>query len=60
MDEKIITGSEQKTAKALKEIKRNQVTRTNHKGTPVTTKGPTSNKEVKKLEVKTNTETEQP
>ena len=39
----VITGVEQRTAKALGEIKDGQVTRTNHLGTLVKTKGVTSN-----------------
>lgn len=42
-EKRVITGSEQKTALANGEIKRGQVTRTNHKGYTVFTIGPTSN-----------------
>jgi len=41
-ERRVITGSEQKTAKANREIKADEVTRTNHKGDPVITKGVTS------------------
>jgi hypothetical protein len=40
----VITGSEQKTAKANNEIKYGSLTRKNHKGESVVTNGPTSNK----------------
>lgn len=43
-ERRVITGSEQKTAKALKEITVGKVTRTNHKGHAQTTASPTSNK----------------
>jgi RHS repeat-associated protein len=39
----VITRSEQKTAKALGEIKEGQITRKNHKGKLIETEGPTSN-----------------
>ena len=42
-EKRVITGSEQKTALANGEIKRGQVTRTNHNGYTVFTIGPTSN-----------------
>ncbi|MDR1349057.1 MAG: hypothetical protein LBJ63_11655 [Prevotellaceae bacterium] len=41
-ERRVITGSEQKTARANGEIKSGQVTRTNHKGSPVITEGVTS------------------
>jgi hypothetical protein len=41
-ESRVVTGSEQKTAKANKEIKDGQVTRTNHNGKSVVTKGVTS------------------
>jgi hypothetical protein len=41
-ERRVITGSEQKTAKANNEIKNGTVTRTNHKGEGVITKGTTS------------------
>jgi hypothetical protein len=42
--EGVITGDEQRTAKALGEIKEGQVTRKDHnKGVYIETKGPTSN-----------------
>lgn len=41
-EKRVITGSEQKTAKKLGEIKEGQVTRKDHGGTPIETKGPTS------------------
>lgn len=44
-EEHVITGSEQKTAKALGEIKDGQVTRKDHSGFYFYTIGPTSNKE---------------
>ncbi len=47
-ERRVITGSEQKTARANKETKEGQVTRTNHKGKPVVTKG------VKSTEVDNN------
>ncbi len=43
-ERRVITGSEQKTAKANGEIKEGQVTRTNHGGDAVITYGTTSNK----------------
>jgi len=43
-EKRVITGSEQKTAKANSEIKDGQVTRTSHQGTPVVTTGVTSTK----------------
>lgn len=43
-EKRVITGSEQKTAKALGEIKEGEVTRTNHKGTQIKTIAPTSTK----------------
>jgi len=43
-EKRVITGSEQKTARANKESKDGKVTRTNHKGKPVITKGVTSTK----------------
>ncbi len=43
-ERRVITGSEQKTAKALKELTVGEVTRTNHKGHPQTTASPTTNK----------------
>ncbi len=43
-EERVITGSEQKTAKANGEISEGQVTRTNHGGHAVVTDGVTSNK----------------
>jgi hypothetical protein len=41
-EKRVITGSEQKTSKANGEIKDGEVTRTNHKGKSVITKGVTS------------------
>lgn len=43
-DRRVITGREQKVARALGEIKKGRVTRRNHQGLNVTTPGPTSNK----------------
>ena len=43
-EKRVITGIEQKTAKALGEIEDNQVTRQDHEGYGVRTYGPTSNK----------------
>ncbi|WP_281987690.1 DUF6443 domain-containing protein [Aquimarina aggregata] len=43
-EKRVITGSEQKTARANGEISGKQVTRTNHGGDHVVTKGTTSNK----------------
>lgn len=43
-EKRVITGSEQRTARANGEISANQVTRTNHKGEAVITTGTTSNK----------------
>ncbi|MDY6293551.1 MAG: RHS repeat-associated core domain-containing protein [Bacteroidales bacterium] len=43
-EKRVITGIEQKTAKALGEIEDNQVTREDHEGNGVRTYGPTSNK----------------
>jgi hypothetical protein len=45
-DRWVITRSEQRTAKALGEIKEGQVTRKNHGGRLVRTEGPTSNQKV--------------
>lgn len=42
-ERRVITGSEQKTARANGEIKEGEVTRTNHRGRQVITKGVTSN-----------------
>ena len=41
-EKRVITGSEQTTARALGEIKEGEVTREDHGGTPTTTMGPTS------------------
>ena len=41
-EKRVITGSEQTTAKKLGEIKEGEVTRKDHGGTPIETKGPTS------------------
>ena len=41
-ERRVIEGSEQDTAKKNGEIKEGQVTRNNHKGTPLETNGPTS------------------
>lgn len=41
-EKRVITGSEQKTARANGEIKKNQKTRTNHNGTTVIVNGVTS------------------
>ena len=41
-EKRVITGSEQKTAKALGEIESTEVTRTNHSGTLYETMGPTT------------------
>jgi hypothetical protein len=46
-EKRVITGSEQETAKKLGEIKDGEVTRTDHRGDWITTADPTSNKEVK-------------
>ena len=43
-ERRVITGREQKVARALEETKKGQVTRKNHMGLNVTTHGPTSNK----------------
>ena len=43
-ERRVVTGSEQKTARANGEIGEGEVTRTNHQGTPVVTKGVTSTK----------------
>lgn len=43
-EQRVITGSEQKTARANGEIKSNEVTRKSHKATHVITISPTSNK----------------
>jgi RHS repeat-associated protein len=43
-EERVITGSEQKTARANGEIKKNQITRTSHSGQSVITEGVTSTK----------------
>ncbi len=52
-ERRVITGPEQKTAAANGEISRGGVTRTNHGGTSVVTKGVTSNQIVKEYEEKT-------
>lgn len=41
-EKNVIEGTEQETAKKLGEIKDGEVTRTDHKGTPIKTVGPTS------------------
>ena len=41
-EKRVITGSEQETAKKLGEIKEGQVTRTDHQGQEYPTKGPTT------------------
>ena len=46
-EKRVITGSEQKTAKALGEIKDNEVTRTDHFGKHILMKSTTSNKPLK-------------
>ena len=43
-EKRAITGSEQATEKKLGEIKGGEITRKDHKGTPYSTKGPTSTK----------------
>jgi RHS repeat-associated protein len=45
-EQTVITGIEQRTAKALGEIGEDGVTRTNHQGKSVTTSGPTSNQKM--------------
>ena len=51
-EELVITGIEQRTALLLGEIESGQVTRTNHKGTPVFVESPISNKKVEKSPMK--------
>ncbi len=41
-EKRVITGSEQETAKALGEVKKGKVTRTNHEGNPVFVNNPTA------------------
>lgn len=55
-ERRVITGSEQKTARANGEINQKQVTRRNHGGKSVITEGVTSNKinEVKTKEYENN------
>ncbi|HFG0566892.1 TPA: M91 family zinc metallopeptidase, partial [Flavobacterium psychrophilum] len=43
-EKRVITGSEQRTARANGEVSAGRVTRTDHKGLPVITTSPTSNK----------------
>lgn len=45
-EKRVISGSEQTTARALGEINENEVTRTDHSGFHVTMEGPTSNKPI--------------
>ena len=49
-DYRVITGSEQKTAEALGEIKTGEVTRMGHYGKPVETISPISNTPINKIE----------
>ena len=51
-ERRVITGSEQKTARKLGEINKDEVTRTNHKSDNVTTKGPTSNHDINEVTIK--------
>lgn len=50
-EKRVITGSEQDTAKKLGEIKDGEVTRTDHEGIPYTTTGPTTTKDANEVEV---------
>jgi hypothetical protein len=50
-EERVITGSEQETAKKHGEIKDGEVTRTNHNGTPYKTTGPTTNRNANEFDV---------
>ena len=43
-EKRVITGTEQRTARANGEISANSITRNNHDGLPVITNSPTSNK----------------
>ena len=43
-EERVITGSEQSTARALEEVSENEVTRTDHSGFAFQTDSPLSNK----------------
>ncbi|MGH1366598.1 MAG: RHS repeat domain-containing protein [Calditrichia bacterium] len=54
-EKRVITGSEQETARKLGETKKGQVTRTNNKGELVKTSGPTSN--VKLPDIKSSSST---
>ena len=49
-DYRVITGSEQKTAEALGEIKTGEVTRMGHYGKPIETISPISNTPINKIE----------
>ena len=51
-EERVITGSEQRTAKALGEIKKNEVTRKNHKGKIFIAESPISNKDINEITIK--------
>jgi RHS repeat-associated protein len=48
-EERVITTTEQRTARALGEVKSGEVTRTNHSGFPFPTAGPTTTKTEKQL-----------
>jgi RHS repeat-associated protein len=51
-EKRVITGSEQDTAKKLGEIKEGEVTRTNHDGTGYDTKGPTTTESANEIKIK--------
>lgn len=53
-EKRVITGSEQKTAKALGEIKDDDITRTDHFGVPFNTNSPISNKSIEENVIITN------
>jgi RHS repeat-associated protein len=51
-EKRVITGSEQKTARKMGEIGKDEVTRTDHKGRLIETKGPTSNSDKRAVIIK--------
>jgi len=57
-EKRVITGSEQKTAKALGEIGENDVTRKDHEGIPFETTGPTSTEDANPIIVTPEKENE--
>jgi len=55
-ERRVITGSEQETAKKLGEIKEGEITRKDHAGTPFPTKGPTTTEGQNEIIVKPENE----